>query len=798
MKKRILSILLVLCMVLSIMPMSVLAEGGDKKYIVAGNENLFGSPWDATGTVNVMTQTSDNTYELTVTAASAVGPVYFKVSTVDWGESYGYADGNNIMINVTGPGEIKITFNSVTKEIGVSGDNVNTELPINSVTAVGNGVSGGKWLNGANWDPADSSNHLTKTSPKVYEITYNNITEADDYMFKFVINDGWEETFGGDAGSQTAVYDGNNIRFGVERDGSTVKLVLDLTNFDYATKKGAIYKLYVNGVQINITTLKASDFTFTPPSASDLTYDGNAKAATVTSTKSGVGDITVKYYDELGNKLDGAPKDAGTYTVKIDVAKSEAYDAVTDVTADSWKFTIDAKELQKDKFNVVVSDKEYDGTNAAKATIDYDGEALVYGTDYVFSAEYDDAEIGTDKTVTIVIFLDGNYVCDDGYAYATIVKQADITQGIPNARTQTTARVLRGGKLADATVTKGEIVNANGSVIEGELAWVDGTKVMNADGTEQMTFTPNAELYGQNYKTVTIDVAVSTYSASSGGGGGSLRYTVRFDTDGGNKIATQTIIKNNKATEPTAPTKDGYTFDGWYTDSKFKNEYDFDTKIAKSIILYAKWTENDAEKPSVDDNKDDEQNSTSDEWKNPFNDVKVSDWFFESVKYATENELMSGTSSTEFAPNVTLTRGMLVTILYRMEGEPAVNKSVPFADVATGSYYADAVIWAQQNGIVSGINDTEFAPEDSITREQIAVIIYRYAKLKGLDVSVGENTNILSYDDYDEISGYAIEAVQYAVGSGLLKGRTYSTFNPQDNAMRAEFAEILYRFDKMI
>lgn len=173
---------------------------------------------------------------------------------------------------------------------------------------------------------------------------------------------------------------------------------------------------------------------------------------------------------------------------------------------------------------------------------------------------------------------------------------------------------------------------------------------------------------------------------------------------------------------------------------------------------------------------------------------KENDWFFDNVRYVNENGLMSGMTNTEFAPSDTLTRGMLVTILYRLAGEPVVNKSIPFADVTSDSYYANAVIWAEQNGIVSGINETEFAPDENITREQIAVILYRYAKAVGYDVSVGEDTNILSYDDFEEISEYAIEAVQYAVGSGLMNGKTEKTLNPKDFATRAEIATILNRF----
>ncbi len=179
---------------------------------------------------------------------------------------------------------------------------------------------------------------------------------------------------------------------------------------------------------------------------------------------------------------------------------------------------------------------------------------------------------------------------------------------------------------------------------------------------------------------------------------------------------------------------------------------------------------------------------------NPFEDVNTSDWYYPDVEYAVVNGLMNGASETAFAPNDKLTRAMLVTILYRNEGEPATNGKLSFADVEMGAYYANAVSWAKQNGIVNGVTENEFAPNDNVTREQIAAVMYRYAKYKGYDVSVGENTNILSYDDYADISEYAIASMQYAVGSGLIKGKSESTLNPKDNATRAETAAILRRF----
>ncbi len=181
-------------------------------------------------------------------------------------------------------------------------------------------------------------------------------------------------------------------------------------------------------------------------------------------------------------------------------------------------------------------------------------------------------------------------------------------------------------------------------------------------------------------------------------------------------------------------------------------------------------------------------------WSNPFEDVKASDWHYDYVKYASETGLFKGTTENTFSPDESLTRAMLVTILYRLEGEPATNRSIPFADVDISSYYANPVIWAKQTGIVNGVSENYFAPDEIITREQFAAIMYRYAALKGKDVAVGENADISSYEDYNLISDYAIPAMQYAVASKLITGKTQTTLNPSDGATRAETAAVLYRF----
>ena len=177
----------------------------------------------------------------------------------------------------------------------------------------------------------------------------------------------------------------------------------------------------------------------------------------------------------------------------------------------------------------------------------------------------------------------------------------------------------------------------------------------------------------------------------------------------------------------------------------------------------------------------------------PFVDVNENHWFYDSVKYVFATGLMNGVDDTHFAPNSALTRGMIVTILYRMEGEPASATTGTFSDVAAGAWYSKAVEWAAANGIVNGYDNGKFGPNDNITREQLVTILYRYAQFKGMDVSVGEETIILSYNDAFGIAEYAIPAMQWACGAGLINGDN-GNLMPKGNATRAQVAAIIDRF----
>lgn len=177
----------------------------------------------------------------------------------------------------------------------------------------------------------------------------------------------------------------------------------------------------------------------------------------------------------------------------------------------------------------------------------------------------------------------------------------------------------------------------------------------------------------------------------------------------------------------------------------------------------------------------------------PFTDVDTAKWYHLSVDYVLAHKMMNGVSSRAFAPNANLTRGMLVQILYNLEGKPK-GTAANFSDVQADAWYAEAVGWAASDKVVTGYADGTFRPNAAVTREQTAAILYRYAQSKGIDVSVGENTNILSYVDVQQASEYAIPALQWAVGAGVLNGKNGGRLAPTGTATRAEIAAIMQRW----
>ena len=267
----------------------------------------------------------------------------------------------------------------------------------------------------------------------------------------------------------------------------------------------------------------------------------------------------------------------------------------------------------------------------------------------------------------------------------------------------------------------------------------------------------------------------------TGGGGGGYNppvtyYTLRFETGGGSDIpSVQGTYNTYIDLTKYVPTWRGHTFIGWYTERSLTNKVS-GVYLTKDMTVYAGWR--------VDENP-----GTG---ANPFTDVSEKDWFYGDVMFVYENGLMLGTSKTLFSPHGTATRGMMATILWRMEGSPVPKGKNSFTDVEAGKWYADAITWTAENGIFAGYGKDKFGPDDPITREQLAAIFYRYADYKGYDLTVKGNLD--KFKDADKITDYAKAAMLWAVGSGLVKGKSGNLLDPQGTATRAEIAAMLHRF----
>ncbi len=292
-----------------------------------------------------------------------------------------------------------------------------------------------------------------------------------------------------------------------------------------------------------------------------------------------------------------------------------------------------------------------------------------------------------------------------------------------------------------------------------------------------VTATKDSDLVTMDGKTVSMDGRPCIYAGGKFYAPQMLfqigkEYTLTFETDGGSAVAPVKAKWGEMVKKPADPVREGFVFAGWFLDKEGKTAFDFSAPIEGDITVYAGWTKAFA-----------------------FKDVTEGDWFYESVRETYEKGLMNGVTATTFAPAADLTRAMFVTILYRMEKEPAAPGNMEFTDIPESAYYKTPVLWAKVNGIVSGVSETLFAPEAPLTREQMVAIIHRYAKFKGLDTSVaGED---LAYTDIADISDYATEAVQWAGNKGIVRGNADGSFAPKNVAKRAETATIFVRVQNL-
>ena len=334
------------------------------------------------------------------------------------------------------------------------------------------------------------------------------------------------------------------------------------------------------------------------------------------------------------------------------------------------------------------------------------------------------------------------------------------------------------------------------------------------DGTSEQGYTTKGNTLAEypsqlNGKTYTfyedsnfatpIDTATKTYEKdtviyakekkNSSGGGSVFFWDLKFDTNGGSDIDTVTEWEYSTIDlDDYVPEKEGYKFVGWYADEDLTKEID-EVYLTQDTTVYAKWEKIEEEVPE----ESEEVEETEETETISFLDVKKSDWFYDAVSYAVENGLMSGMSEDIFAPNTPLTREMLAVVLYNVEGQPEGTGVNAFTDVKADMWYTDAILWANENGIVAGYDNGAYGVGDFITREQFAAILYRYAQFKGYDTTQG-GMAVREFSDYENISDYARPAMAWAVNAGIMGGMDDGTLMPQGKATRAEAATMLMNF----
>ncbi len=501
--------------------------------------------------------------------------------------------------------------------------------------------------------------------------------------------------------------------------------------------------------------------------------------------------------------ISGTPTAAGTSTFTVKAENTAGSDSkeltltinpapvlVTGVTLEPTSltlFTSDTASLTatvqpEDATNKTVN---WSSSNEAVATVDTNGKvtAVGEGNATITATAADGSGVSATCTVTVTqseysISADTTAL-DFGSAYTSYTQPAAKTVTITNDGNQ------------QVTVT---LPTANDFIITTGTGFTNGSAAIEPDGTATFTVQPKAGLavgtYSENitisdsgHVTLSIPATFTVRQYSGGSSDPTYSITLPSRVTGGELKLSRRYAEKGETVTLTAIPDEGYELDTLtVTDSKGKeielthkggNEYTFKMPAGR-VEIEVSFREIEVELP--------------------FTDVPEGAWYADAAAYVYEHGLMAGTSATTFAPDATTSRSMIATILWRMAGSPVVNYAMDYTDVAQGQWYSEAIRWAASEGIVGGYGNGLFGTNDPITREQFAAMLYRFAQEQGYDVSIGENTNILSYTDVADLSEYAISAMQWAVGAGIISGTSESTLGPRGNASRAQVAVILTRY----
>lgn len=805
---------------------ATLAPNGTAEFTVQPKTGLAVGSYSETLTIS-----SDHNTSAEVSLAFTVDPISLENAQVNVTGSYTYNGQAH-----TPSSAVTVTLNGTTLTEGEDytltyTNNVNAGTATVTATGAGN-------YTGA----AEGSFTISKATP-TYTVPTNLTATYGETLTNVTLPNGWswdddttpvgnvgENTFAATfTPTDTANYNTvtENLTVSVSAKDITDAVITLGENLTYTGQEQTQQIASVTVDDLTVTTYEISGNTGTDADTYTLTISGTGNftgeatqewsiaKATYTGTTGVLGTVLANWPDKVTlpaipagasygapsttDDLTGLSIEGGvlSYTGGESIAEGQEYEIT--VPVDGGKnyedYTITVTLTGSDKQTLTITGvTAQGGTYNGQTQAGYTGTPSAEGYDGGFTVTYNtaDGKAPTDAgiyTVTIAIPEDdAQYVGSTDLQFT--IAQKPLTVSVPSPSVYvgdsvpelalTYTGLVDGERVTPSEDPVFTITKSDGTVIALEDAVkTAGTYTITWSNADSTTF-PD----GANYAIQTETTGTLTVSPRSTGGSGVTTYLVDVEdaADGEVKSSHSRASQGTTVTLIVIP-DEGYELasltitkssgeDVKFTD-KGNGKFTF-TMPSGNVTVEAVFTEI-TPAPL------------------PFTDVAENAWYAEAVRYVYEHGLMTGTSATTFAPNATTSRSMIATILWRMAGSPVVNYAMDYADVAQGQWYSEAIRWAASEGIVGGYGNGLFGTNDPITREQLVTMLYRYAQAKGYDTTQG-GMAIREYADFEQISGYAVEAMTWAVNTGIINGTSSTTLSPQGAATRAQVATILMRF----
>lgn len=855
MKKRMLSLICVLALCLGLLPVTALAAAPDGQVIYVGNENVTsGGYWTTDSDGNVTASTAGETptdnyihYDaennvLTLHDATIKNELEFNASI----EGGTFISGSAIgVFNQSGNAELTIslvgtnTIANVGKGIFVLASSASTGS--SNLTIQGDGSLNASASQTGIWVQSNGNN--AALCVKNAEVT----ASVDGAVKNGVLvqaKDGSDVSLTVNGGSLTASVNANIwFQFGSGVSGSGTPTVTvsnnaivranggiantSSTSIQYGTGNGENGGIVFDGSAGTVygsVTLQddleiKSGETLTVPDGSSLNCNGNltnngtilASGGTVTGSLSGSTAVTTPSItaQPTGQTVtEGsaaefsvtatAGSETPTYQWQQSTDNGSNWTDISDATSANYTTGTTTTGMSGNQYRCVVTSASGVSVISSAATLTV--ETYTPPTTYTIRADVTPAGAGSVSgggSYTEGTSVTLTATANPGYRFTSWTSVGGGT--FANSSSANTTFTMPSG---DVTITANfvQVYTVTVSSTAGGTATADKTTAAEGE-TVTLTATPDSGYHFDGWRVVSGTVTIqdnkftmpagnveiqAIFDRNSSGGASDPTYSITLPSrvTGGELKLSRRYAEKGETVTLTAIPDEGYELDTLtVTDSKGKeielthkggNEYTFKMPAGR-VEIEVSFREIAVELP--------------------FTDVPEGVWYEDAAAYVYEHGLMAGTSATTFAPDATTSRSMIATILWRMAGSPVVNYAMDYTDVAQGQWYSEAIRWAASEGIVGGYGNGLFGTNDPITREQFAAMLYRFAQEQGYDVSIGENTNILSYTDVADLSEYAISAMQWAVGAGIINGTgDGSTLSPKGQATRAQAAAMLMRF----